>query len=83
MTKKAEPQLVSKKEALELLSEQMRRPNLPANQIIRLTVAYAKLSGWAMRPSQSNFDRTEEPTIDAQVREAERKKKQNTIERQI
>lgn len=74
--------LVSKQEALEILSAQMRRTDLPANVIKSLTISYAKLAGWAIRESNSKFDREErtESTIQKRVLELEKKRREEKLQ---
>jgi hypothetical protein len=76
MRKKKQPTtLVTKEEALELLSKQMRKANLASNVFARLANTYAKLAGW--KPTSQ--DEPKEASLDQQVLAAEKKRKQQAI----
>jgi hypothetical protein len=53
MKKKTPSQIVSKEEALELISDQLRRPEIEDASMVKLMTLYSKLSGWEnVEPSQ-------------------------------
>lgn len=60
----------SKQEALELLSVQLRKPDLPINVLAKLMTLYSKLSDWQSAAAKSEGD-----DLNKLVTEAERKRR--------
>jgi hypothetical protein len=77
MSKKKSTPLITKDEALQMLSEQLRKGDLPANVANKTLLLYARLAGWGLRPRQAdaNPEPTNAETLQKQVIEAERKRK--------
>ena len=69
MTKKS---IVSKNEAMELLSKQMRRPEIDDATLVKLVTLYSKLNRWGEEPTPST-----EPDMDALVAALERKRRES------
>ena len=72
MARKAQPTgPITKAEALELLSKQLRNPGLEVNQLIKIVNLQAKIAGWDKEDKP-----TEETNVNTLVREFERKQKE-------
>ena len=55
---KAQPELVTKSEALRLISTHLRKKDLEVGQLIKLVALQAKIAGW---------DKSKEPTNEANI----------------
>jgi hypothetical protein len=72
MSTKKQTKLVSKQEALELISAQLRKPDLNPSQFAKLLKLQSQLSGW--KPTQQP-DPDGEPSIDQLVAAVEKKRR--------
>ena len=66
-------QILTKRTALELLSEQIRKPDIDAAGLIKCLNVYGKLAGWFDEQSSPSSDRD---SIDKLVSAVEAKRKQ-------
>jgi len=69
--KQKESRLVTKAEALRMLAEHMRNPNLTANELLRLINLQSKICGW-----NKEQEPTEETNVDKLVEAIESRRKQ-------
>lgn len=73
MSKKAENKILTKDEAMVLLSAQLRNPKLEADLFIKVMKLYSTIAGWDNEPTPKE----NEPTIEDQVLALEQKRKQS------
>jgi hypothetical protein len=69
--KKEKKEIVSKKEALELLSQHLRRTALEPETLVKLLGVYSKLSGWEKKDEEPD----EAMSLDKLVAAVEQKRK--------
>ena len=67
--------LITKREALRLLSVQLRKPRIDGAEFCKVLALYSKLSGWDEEDSPNPGD--EEVNLDKLVAAMEKKRKQN------
>ena len=67
----SKPKTVTKQEALELLSAQLRKPNLDSDLMVKVMGTYAKLQGWGKEPDEPQA----EPDLDELILQLEKKRK--------
>ena len=70
-------ELISREEALMMLSKQLRRPNLEPDAFLKVMTAYAKLNGWlgkdaAPPPSPKDSEPALDDLVAALKKERER-----------
>ena len=63
---------ISKNEAMELLSTQMRRPEIDDATLVKLVTLYSKLNRWGEQPTPST-----EPDMNALVAALERNRRES------
>jgi hypothetical protein len=73
--KKLPPPPVSRAEALQILSAQMRKPEIAPNVLIKLTNLCAKIAGWK---SSAPLPEDEGTDLDKLVQAMERKRRTKT-----
>ena len=69
--RKEEPQLLTRQEALELLSAQLRRSDIKSDELLKVITLYSKICGWFDEPAPSK----PEPTLEELIIEAEKKRR--------
>lgn len=75
MSKTAQQQTpITREEALQLLSAQLRKPGLDDAQFVRVMSLYAKIANWKKQEAEAQ----PEPTLDELVRQVEQKRKRTT-----
>lgn len=72
MTKKVDNGIITKREAQELLSAQLRNPHLDSELFVKVLSLYSKIAGWDKEP-----DSAPETNLDELVVQVERKRKTN------
>ena len=68
---KRKEELLTKEEALHLLSAQMRRSNIKSDELLKVVTLYSKICGWFDEPAPSK----PEPTLEELIIEAEKKRR--------
>jgi hypothetical protein len=75
MSKTEQSTPFTKEEALEILSAQLRKPDLEPNVAAKLMLTYGRIAGWGIRPRQKDVVDSEPDTMDKLVTEIEKKRK--------